>query len=53
MSLHEIDIRVRRERINGDSFNNYVLLVEPFIIINSQIAANFMAHPEKRVKRRV
>lgn len=48
MSLHEIGIRVRRERFNGDSFINYVLLVEPFLIINSQIAVNFMAHPEKR-----
>lgn len=49
MSLHETGIRVRREGFNSDSFINYVLLVEPFLIINSQIAANFMALPEKKV----
>lgn len=49
MSLHETGIRVRREGFNSDSFINYVLLVEPFLIINSQIAANFMAAPEKKL----
>lgn len=48
MSLHETGIRVRREGFNSDSFINYVLLVESFLIINSQIAANFMALPEKK-----